>query len=340
MRETRSNNLVESRSRTIMINLHSYIDLIEKMKSTSQYIFLSYSHQDIWEMRTIYNELRLVGFRVWMDEQLTPGTSNWQLTPGTSNWQQDIANILDVSTCVVCICSPNSAKSKWVNIELELAMRRELKIYPVLVSGTQEDSIPISLCTVQFTDRRIEYSTFKTKLIEELRKRHESALLFDMRSIFNDEGINWTHLGSLFWFASEVRKLRLFLLPESPRIERVRDSLKQLLHHAKRLNVDKFTIRDIQDVINSLAHIDFTVVSLRDREYLENKLRLVQDKVAGLAEKIDLSFTDGPRPGKPIVITEQFEKNELAISSNINSSTNLINIQDPQNERSNPMNLE
>lgn len=274
---------------------------MKRTKPRSQHIFLGYSHKDSWEMRAIYNELRLAGFRVWIDDQLTPGTPNWQ---------QAIANMLDAAACVVCICSPNAANSKWVNIELELANQRELKIYPVLVCGTQKDAIPTPLSIVQFTDCRVEYAASSTKLIEELMKHHERALVFDMRSIFGAQGIRWTHFGSLFWFASEVRKLRLFLLPEHPKIERVRDSLAQLLHHAKRLNVDKFTLRDIQDVIKRLPHSDLALMSRQDREYLENKLRLAQDKVAGLAEKADLSFTDGPRPGKPIVLTEQLGEDE------------------------------
>ena len=148
-------------------------------------------------------------------------------------------------------------------------------------------------------------------------KHHESTLVFDMRSIFGAQGIKWTHFGSLFWFASEVRKLRLFFLPEDPKIERVRDSLAQLLHHAKRLNVDKFTLRDIQYVIKSLPRSGFALMSRQDREYLENKLRLVQDKVAGLAEKADLSFADGPRPGKPIVLTEQLGEDERASTTGL-----------------------
>jgi len=242
-------------------------------------------------MRAVSNELRLAGFRVWMDDQLTPGTPNWQ---------QAIVSMMNMAVCVVCVCSPSAYRSKWVNIELELAAQRNLIVYPVLVSGSEKESVPMPLSLVQFTDCRKEYGASIAELLEELIKSHSSALSSDMRSVFSEQGIKWTRFGSLFWFASEVRKARLLFLPESPSNERIRDSLTQLLHHAARLNVDKFTLRDIRAVKNRVAHVDVSLLERHEREQLENKLRLVQDKVAGLAEGADASFKDGPRPGKPL----------------------------------------
>lgn len=270
-----------------------------------QHVFLSYSHEDLWEMRAIYNELRLAGFRVWIDDQLTPGTHDWQ---------QAIKSMLDVAACVVCICSPNAKKSQWVNTEIQISKQRELRIYPVLISKVHEnvtDAIPDSIKLIQFTDCRNEYTTSIKKLIDELIENYKAALMFDTRSLFIKNGIKWTSFGSLFWFSSEVRKIRLFLSPESPTIERVRDSLVQLRHHAERLNVGKFTLRDInhvEDEINKLSQADFVQLSSYSRNTLESKLRSAQDNVAKEAEKIDLSFADGPRPGKPIVLVEQEKK--------------------------------
>jgi hypothetical protein len=324
------------------------LDFMDKTKSRSQHIFIAYSHEDSWEMRAIYNELRLAGFCVWIDKDLTPGSKNWQ---------QETANMLDMAACVICICSPHAKASPWVNIELELANQREIIIYPLLTSGDQRDAIPTSLSLAQFTDFRGEYCASITKLIEELTKHHESALIFDMRSIFDTQGIKWTYFGSLFWFASEVRKLRLFFLPETPNIERIKDSLRQLLHHAKRLNVDKFTLRDINYVITSIDSSDFALMSDKDREDLENKLRLVQDKVGVLAENVDLSFTDGPRPGKPIVrnkpsaVDDNILDERVAISTDkqitqsrynsnipiINTNVTLINHNSPSETKNNPV---
>ena len=256
----------------------------------AKHVFLSYSHKDFWEARTIYNELRLAGLSVWIDDHLTPGTPNWQ---------EAINSALDESTCQICICTPNARKSKWVNIEIELANNKNIKIYPVLVRGNPKDSIPLALTIVQFCDMRGNQMLPFGKLISEIVENHATALRIDVRAIFDAREIRWTHFGSLFWFASEVRKLRLFFSPESPTTIRIRESIAQLIHHAKRINVDKFTLRDLQDVEKRLENTNFSDINKAEREYIENKLRLVQDKVAGLAEKADISFQDGPFPGRP-----------------------------------------
>ena len=241
-------------------------------------------------MRAVYNELRLAGFRVWIDDHLTPGTPDWQ---------QAIKKSLNASACVVCICSPNTPKSRWVNIELSLAEQNGLRRYPVLVEGTARTSIPISLTTVQYSDLKGRYVQESSKLITALTDHHRDTLMADMRSIFAPTGIRWIYCASLFWFASEVRKMRLFLAPERPTTARLNDSLAQLLHHAKRLNADTFTIREIKRITKKLAGTGLSKLSSRDRDFLENKLRLTQDNIENQAEKVDVSFKIGPHPARP-----------------------------------------
>jgi hypothetical protein len=260
------------------------------MNSFAKHIFLSYAHKDFWEARAIYNELRLAGLSVWIDDHLTPGTPNWQ---------EAINTALDEATCQICICSPNARKSKWVNIEIELANNKNIKIYPILVKGNPKDSIPLALTIVQFSDMRGNQILPLDRLISGIIENHAAALRVDVRAIFDAREIQWTHFGSLFWFASEVRKLRLFFSSENPTTLRIRESVAQLIHHAKRLNVDKFTLRDLQDVANRLENTNIPDLDKGGREHIANKLRLAQDKVAGLAEKADLTFQDGPFPGKP-----------------------------------------
>jgi hypothetical protein len=265
-------------------------------EAPARHIFLSYSRKDKWEMRAVYNELRLAGFRVWMDEQLSPGTPDWKKT---------LRKKMDTASCVLCICSPAAKCSKWVNIEIKLAQQREVSIYPMLVKGRPRNSIPTLLSSMQFSDGQTHYESAMEKLVGELMTHHRDALVFDMKAVFNTSGIKWTYLASLFWFASEVRKTRLFLSFERPTGERVMNSLIQLLHHARRLNVDHFTLRDIKNVLSSVRRIEFDRLTGQDRRALENKLRLVQDKVAGLAEHADPSFTPGRRPGNPVFATRK-----------------------------------
>jgi hypothetical protein len=260
------------------------------MEAQAKNIFLSYSHKDFWQAWAIHNELRLAGLRVWIDAELTPGTANWQ---------EAINSALDNSACLICVCSPSARKSKWVNIEIELADNKKLKIYPALIRGEPREAIPISLTTVQFSDMRINKIPPLEKLINEISSKHPSTLRLDVKALYDLEGIHWTNFGSLFWFASEVRKMRLFFSPENPSTSRVRESVSQLIHHAIRINVDKFTLRDLQDVEDRIQRADFTELDSAERAHIENKLRLIQDKVAGLAERTDSLFEDGPNPGKP-----------------------------------------
>lgn len=67
-----------------------------------------------------------------------------------------------------------------------------------------------------------------------------------------------------------------------------------------------YTLRDIkhvQEAMEQLSNIDISQLNLSDREILENKLRSAQDNVAKEAEKYDRSFSDGPRAGKPTVLS-------------------------------------
>lgn len=255
-------------------------------------VFLSYSREDIWECRAIYNELRLAGFRVWIDNDLSPGSPNWL---------SEIIMALKVSACVVCICSPRAAGSKWVAIELEQANKLNIKIYPVFVGGeTMEQALPSSISEIQATDCSKDYPTSIERLLSEIAVHHESARGIDLKTILASEGIIWTHFGSLFWFASEVRKLRLLIKPEEFNRERVLTSLEQLQHHAERLKVDKFTLRDIDLVINAFNQLNESLQD-EDRLSIESKLRMIQDNVAKQAEQVDISFSNGPVPGGPII---------------------------------------
>ena len=263
----------------------------KRFGSAGQHIFISYSRRDIWEMRTIHNAVRMAGLRVWIDERLIPGTSNWA---------DEMGRMVAASSGVLCICSPDARRSKWVRTEIDLALKNGRLVYPVLVRGDPKEAIPTSLLPIHFTDCRTDYQGAIANLTTELIDQHRKALIFDMRSLFDPLGVKWSLTGSLFWFASEVRKIRLFLRAERPTSDRVISSVRQLLHHARRLNIDHFSIRDIRDVLASLETIDFELMTHADRAALENKIRLVQDKVAALAEAVDPSFAPGSYPGNRI----------------------------------------
>jgi hypothetical protein len=263
------------------------------MKHKNDHIFLSYSRKDQWEFRALYNELRLSGFRVWVDKELSPGTPDWEA---------DLFEALSYSACLVCICSPNSIDSTWVMNELQKAIELNVLIYPVVVAGeSMEKAIPSSISKIQAIDCRNDYTISISKLLAKIISNHQDAQTTDLRTILSSEGIYWTRFGSLFWFASEVRKLRLLIRPEQFAPDRMRDSLIQLQHHATKLNVDKYTLRDIEHVQLAFKEFEGNLTEKQMND-LENKLRHIQDNIALKAEKLDPSFEGGPRAGRPISI--------------------------------------
>lgn len=108
-------------------------------------IFISYSRNNAKIMRKVRDALRAGGAVIWTDEYLKPHTPEWESA---------IEQAIGESRGLVIICSPESKNSKWVRIELKWADIKGLDIFPFLISGTEETSIPTSLITHQYIDAR------------------------------------------------------------------------------------------------------------------------------------------------------------------------------------------
>lgn len=261
------------------------------MSTIGEHVFISYSRVDVWESRALCLELRIKGFRVWLD---------YDLRPGTSDWERAIHEALRGAACVLCICSPSAAGSQWVDFEMRTALNLQKSIFPVIVAdGSSDAIIPAPIRHIQATDARRDYSTSIERLLTEIATRHRDTQFANLGQILDLGGLAWTHFGSLFWFASEVRKLRLLIAPEPFDLPRVHNSVLQLKHHAVRLRVDKFTMRDIEHVESALHRIHVQP-NAKERTAIESKLRMIQDNVAKQAESMDKTFSDGPVPGAPI----------------------------------------
>lgn len=111
-------------------------------------IFISYSRKDDEVMRKIAFHLRDQGFRVWVD--------NEKLVPGTAAWEEGIENAIKNALAVIVILSPDSKGSEWVRREITYADQFRKRVFPVLVKGSEEMSLPIRLVTRQFVDLRTD----------------------------------------------------------------------------------------------------------------------------------------------------------------------------------------
>ncbi|MEL7435952.1 MAG: TIR domain-containing protein [Chloroflexota bacterium] len=130
------------------------------------HIFMSYSHADSSQMRSLRDKLREANFIVWTDEQIEPG----------DEWELVLARMISKSTCVLCLLSENAAQSKWVGREIAYAEHSGTRILPVLVHGEERDSIPLRLINHQFIDMRTQYDTAFERLCAVLNQHLANSL--------------------------------------------------------------------------------------------------------------------------------------------------------------------
>jgi len=97
-------------------------------------------------MRRIAFFLRDQGFKVWVD--------NEKLISGTPAWEESIENAIKNAFAVIVILSPEAKSSEWVRREIACADQYLKRVFPVLVKGDEDESLPIRLITRQYIDMR------------------------------------------------------------------------------------------------------------------------------------------------------------------------------------------
>ena len=130
-------------------------------------IFLSYSRTDTRWMHRLSADLQKLGYEVWTDEGIEPGTSSWQLA---------IEQAILSTGCLFCILSPAAAQSDWVREELNFARMHNKPIYLLLARGDERISIPFGYSSYQLVDIRDlqRYKTGMKQLIATIRaKKHD-----------------------------------------------------------------------------------------------------------------------------------------------------------------------
>lgn len=107
-------------------------ELGERHQRSSDQIFLSYSHVDVEIARTIYERLKVMGYRLWFDKE--------SLIPG-QDWELEIRKAIRQSQVFLPLLSSN-AMSKRGYFQKELRKSIEVaeevpegEIYIIPVSG-------------------------------------------------------------------------------------------------------------------------------------------------------------------------------------------------------------
>jgi TolB protein len=114
--------------------------------SSIPYFFISYSREDAVQQRRVVAELRERGINAWVDTE--------NLIPGTPAWEREIERSIRGAAGLVVLLSPSSNNSEWVRREISFAEQNAKRIFPVMVRGDEDDSVPLRLSNHQRVDAR------------------------------------------------------------------------------------------------------------------------------------------------------------------------------------------
>src|SRR5215218_8718473 len=114
--------------------------------ASAPYFFMSYSREDVNLQKRIVAELRGRGINVWVDIE--------HLIPGSPAWEREIERSIRGAAGIIVLLSPDSNNSEWVRREISFAEQNEKRIFPVLIRGEEDDSIPLRLSSHQRVDLR------------------------------------------------------------------------------------------------------------------------------------------------------------------------------------------
>lgn len=116
------------------------------MSTSAPYFFMSYSREDASLQKRVITELRERGLNVWVDVE--------NLIPGSPAWEREIERSIRGAAGMIVLLSPDSNESEWVRREISFAEQNEKRIFPVLIEGDEDDSIPLRLSNHQRVDLR------------------------------------------------------------------------------------------------------------------------------------------------------------------------------------------
>jgi hypothetical protein len=141
------------------------------------HLFLSYSRKDTDVMLRVRDALRAEGLSVWTDENLTPGTSQWN---------KEIQNAIATGAGIIVLLSPSSNESEWVANEIAYGRSHKLPIFPILIRGEEKDSVPIELIRFQRIDIRTRFLGQMQTLVDVIQE-HLKTLDQNENSISQEE---------------------------------------------------------------------------------------------------------------------------------------------------------
>src|ERR1044071_9578362 len=120
------------------------------MNTPAPYFFMSYSREDTVLQKTILAGLRQRGINVWVDTE--------NLIPGSPAWEREIERAIRSASGIIVLLSPAANNSEWVRREISFEEQNNKRIFPVLIHGDEDDSIPLRLSSHQRVDLRRNFN--------------------------------------------------------------------------------------------------------------------------------------------------------------------------------------
>lgn len=121
------------------------------MGTPDAHFFMSYSREDVSYQKRVMGELRQRGVKVWVDTE--------NLIPGSPAWEREIEQSIRSAAGIIVLLSPDSNNSEWVRREISFAEQNAKRIFPVLIRGDEDDSVPLRLSSHQRVDLRRNFDT-------------------------------------------------------------------------------------------------------------------------------------------------------------------------------------
>src|SRR5215216_2000209 len=132
------------------------------MSTPSSYFFMSYSREDVNLQKNIIAGLRQRGVKAWVDIE--------NLIPGSPAWEREIERAIRGAAGLIVLLSPDANNSEWVRREISFAEQNEKRIFPVLIHGDEDDSIPLRLSNHQRVDLRRNFGDGLDSLADALNE--------------------------------------------------------------------------------------------------------------------------------------------------------------------------
>lgn len=137
--------------------LKKQIKEILKKQKKQRTVFVSYNHKDRDKAHKIISELKNANLKTWnFEEDIKVG----------ENWKESIENALLNADYFLYLISKDTSNSKYLSKELEIAMKKNKKILPVIIDDSK---IPEIISTIKYTNINEDYYEGIEELLNSLK---------------------------------------------------------------------------------------------------------------------------------------------------------------------------